>query len=63
MIHVCKNPEMRGGFHFLAHGLYIFVLHFCLFVEVCKQKTTLKDALLDVVRPSFHFKYKINFSS
>ena len=22
MIHVCKNPEMGGGFHFLAHGLY-----------------------------------------
>ena len=21
MIHVCKNPEMGGGFHFLAHGL------------------------------------------
>ena len=24
MIHVCKNPEMGGGFHFLAHGLNVF---------------------------------------
>ena len=23
MIHVCKNPEMGRGFHFLAHGLEI----------------------------------------
>ena len=23
MIHVCKNPEMGEGFHFLAHGLYV----------------------------------------
>ena len=21
-IHVCKNPRGRGGFHFLAHGLF-----------------------------------------
>ena len=28
MIHVCKNPEMGGGFHFLAHGL--LVLLWCL---------------------------------
>ena len=26
MIHVCKNPEMGGGFHSLAHGLLYLII-------------------------------------
>ena len=28
MIHVCKNPEMGGGFHFLAHGLLAAIISY-----------------------------------
>ena len=38
MIHVCKNPEMGGGFHFLAHGLFDFGHFTLLFGEVQQRK-------------------------
>ena len=37
MIHVCKNPEMGGGFHFLAHGLRCLPPH-----HYCEQAAHLR---------------------
>ena len=50
MIHVCKNPEMGGGFHFLAHGLMVLLLMMMMIMMTMMMMTVISDL-------TFYYKY------